>query len=129
MARSMQEFLCGEAFVSYCRRFCGEAEGLLGADAAGEQGVEAAVVAGDLKEAAGVETGGGAGIAAGLVDADTLAAGPGGGLRETFQDSGACSNSCSEGGRACTGKLAAEFEFEGVEFVVEREQEILDEGL
>ncbi len=91
---------------------------VLGADAAGEDGVEEAVVAGDLEEAAGVEAGGDAGVAAGLVDADALAVDPGGDAGEAVQEA-------EIGG----GEGAAELALEGVELVVEGEQEVLDEEL
>jgi hypothetical protein len=50
------------------------------AEAAGEDGVELAVVAGDEEEAVGVETGGDAsiaGVAVARLDADALAGDPG----------------------------------------------------
>ena len=75
MARSM-----GKSLVSGCELRVENARSGF-AEAAGEDGVELAVVAVDAEEAAGVESRGNASIAAGTVvarlDADALAGDPG----------------------------------------------------
>jgi len=76
--------------------------------------MEPSVVACDAEEATGVETGGVASIAAVLVDLNMFPTHPGGGNREAIQEAG-------------SRELAAGFEFEGEDLIVEREQQVLQQ--